>query len=244
MSKPKAITNKGIILFKDYELLFNFLSDEETGKVIKKLLENFDNGKLKKCKNFENKNIENVYTYISNRINDYLQKSQKAKEVGALGGNPTLNQTLNTTLKGTDNGIDNGEVNLKEEKIKEEKIKEDKIKEENKTEEYREQILKNWYGEYKNVYLDESDYRKALTICLDVKYLNELIEAVGEAIEKGKYNVYDETRPHAHLAVIKAFHKHRMQNPDKYKPPQNQEDEIERLKRMHEEMMEKERLEG
>mgnify|MGYP003301925660 CR=1 FL=1 len=124
MSKPKALTSKGIMLFKDYELLFDFISDEELGKVIRLLLKNFDNGKLKKQKNFENKKIEKVYTYVSNRIFDYLKKAEKASIDGIRGGNPTLKGRVKGEVKGTLNGG----VNLKERKIKEvEKEKKDTL---------------------------------------------------------------------------------------------------------------------
>lgn len=124
MTTSRAITNKGIVIFKDYELLFNFLTDEETGIVLKKLLQNFDNGKLKKCKNFENEKIKNVYNYISNRINDYLEKRLKAQEDGALGGNPILKGEDKDTLKGKDKRWDKlkEDKNNKKENIRKESI--------------------------------------------------------------------------------------------------------------------------
>lgn len=115
MSKPKALTSKGIMLFKDYELLFDFISDEDLGKVIRLLLKNFNNGKLKKQNKFENKNIEKVYTYVANRIFDYLKKAEKASLDGIRGGNPTLKGRVKGEVKGTLNGG----VNLKEGNIKE-----------------------------------------------------------------------------------------------------------------------------
>ena len=119
MSNPKARTDKGIILFKDYSFMFNLMSDEHVGKTIKLLLENFNNKKYKHdpCEIME---VNSAFNYIANRVNDYFDSSRKSSEAGRLGGNPTL--------KGTHKLTDKGGV-----KPIEDKIIEDKIIETNKT---------------------------------------------------------------------------------------------------------------
>lgn len=114
MSKSKPITDKGFIIFYDYEFIFNFLTDEELGILIRQMFKEKDNLKLNPT---DNKNINNAYNYIVNRIKDYKLLQKSAKETGSLGGNPAL------TLKGTLNPTLNGSVNLKDIKIKDIKVK-------------------------------------------------------------------------------------------------------------------------
>lgn len=111
MSKPKAITDKGIILYFDYAYIINFLNNEEKGVLLSLLL---DYNNLPLINPTENNNINNVYNYISNRILDYKKDRSIAQQAGKRGGNPLL------TLKGTDNPT----LKLKEKKrnIKENKI--------------------------------------------------------------------------------------------------------------------------
>jgi len=116
MSQKKPITEKGLILYKDYEFIFNFLTKEEIGEVVLTLLNTMDNPTLNPS---ENNNVNNAYNYIANRIIDYKEKKCKAVKNGKKGGNPLFKRdtTLNPTLNGGDK--------LKEKKIKEKKIKED-----------------------------------------------------------------------------------------------------------------------
>jgi hypothetical protein len=116
MTKKKPIVDKGIILYKDYEFLFNFLSDEELGIVVRLLLKDHINPTLNPT---DNPKINNVYNYIANRIVDYQKKKGLYVSWGKEGGNPALKPTLNNTLNPT--------VKLKEEKRKENNIKEEKI---------------------------------------------------------------------------------------------------------------------
>ena len=118
-SKSKPFTDKGFMVFYDYEFIFNFLSDEELGILIKQLLKDKDNPILNPTKN---NNINNAYNYIANRINAFKYKSKTCKENGLKGGNPalTLNHTLNHMYNHTDI--------LKESKVKESKVKDIKRK--------------------------------------------------------------------------------------------------------------------
>lgn len=117
MSEKKPVIEKGLILYKDYEFIFNFLSKEEIGEVVLTLLHTMDNPTLNPS---DNDNINNAYNYIANRIIDYKEKRDKAIKNGKKGGNPLFKRdtTLNPTLNGGD-------------KLKENKIKENKIKENN-----------------------------------------------------------------------------------------------------------------
>ena len=118
MTKPKPITDKGIIFYYDYEYILNFLNNEEKGILLTILLRDRDNPTLNPT---DNCSINNAYNYIANRIIDYKSKNKFYSDEGKKGGNPTL------TLKGTLNPTDNPTLKLKEKKIKEDKIKEIKI---------------------------------------------------------------------------------------------------------------------
>ena len=118
MTQKKPITDSGVILYKDYEFLFNMLTNEELGETIRHIMKNTFNPTLNPS---TNKNVNNVFNYIANRIIDYRNKNVFYRESGKKGGNPnllktyTLNPTLNPTLK------------LSKDKISKDKISKDKI---------------------------------------------------------------------------------------------------------------------
>ncbi len=109
MTQKKPILDNGLVLYKDYEFLFNFLTNEQTGRVIKFLLQDYLNPILNPT---EDEKVNNVYNYIASRIISYREKHEVYSEWGKKGGNPTLNPTLNHTLKGEDMGTLNPTLKL------------------------------------------------------------------------------------------------------------------------------------
>lgn len=93
--------------------------------------------------------------------------------------------------------------------------------EEEKTiEEKKQENLKDFYGEFKNVYLPKNRYDILATCILNDTILNELINELSEAIERSsdKYKRYDERFPDAHYLHLKAFWKFRREHPEKFLP--------------------------
>jgi hypothetical protein len=107
MTRPKPIIDKGIILYYDYDFIFNFLSDAELGVLVRELLKQKDSPEQNPT---DNDKINNAFNYIANRIIDYKSKNKFYSDKGKTGGNPLL------TLKGTDKGTDNPTLKLKEKK--------------------------------------------------------------------------------------------------------------------------------
>jgi hypothetical protein len=137
---------------------------------------------------------------------DFLKSLKKYKtsvENGKLGGRPKKTQEKPTGFV-----QDNPEHNPTE--TQGETIKENKIKE-NKRKEIVE--VENFYGEYSNVYLTKKNYGKLLSMTLSQDLLNELIINLDENIGCGKEKPYDDNLKDAHFIRLKAYLKHRRQNP-------------------------------
>lgn len=115
MTQKKPITDKAILLYYDYEFLFEGLTDEELGETIRLL---YKNNKIEEPQLNQSKNrqVNFVYNYIISRIIDYKKTKGFFSEAGKTGGNPAL---LGNTLKGGDKGgVNTGDI-LKEKKRKE-----------------------------------------------------------------------------------------------------------------------------
>lgn len=147
MSKKKPIVDKGIIIYYDYDFIFNFLTDEEVGKTIRLLLETKDTPTLNPT---DNSNINNAYNYIASRILEYKKSKGLAVEWGKQGGNPTL--------KGKDNGGDKTGDKLIEKKRIENKINKPNRKETTKEkfinsieEDNLKPLLKKWLEHRKDL---------------------------------------------------------------------------------------------
>lgn len=123
MTAKKPITDKAILLYYDYDFLFNMQTDEELGASIRLLMKH-QSDKKPPLSPTGNIKIDNVYNYIMSRIIDYKNTRGFYSKKGKTGGNPLLSKdtTLNTTLKGTDNPT----VKPKEEKKEYKTIKEKK----------------------------------------------------------------------------------------------------------------------
>lgn len=89
------------------------------------------------------------------------------------------------------------------------------IKEE---EEERAQDLKNWYGEYSNVFLDAKQLGKLKSMILDDKFLFFLINELSSNIAVGRAPRFDINQPWGHFVMIRKYWEYRKKNPDKFKP--------------------------
>ena len=97
MSTRKTVTNNGFLLFKDQLPILENIPNENLGEAIKLLLENFDNMQKIEVNPLTNM----VYELIATNIRRYREQSNKAREDGLRGGNPTLKGTVKGTVKGT-----------------------------------------------------------------------------------------------------------------------------------------------
>ena len=90
MTIRKSATENGFIIFKDQISLLKLIPDEQLGKSIKMLLENFDE--------LPEKN-DLVYEMFATNVRRYREQAIKSRESGLKGGNPTLKGRDNDTLK-------------------------------------------------------------------------------------------------------------------------------------------------
>ena len=89
-------------------------------------------------------------------------------------------------------------------------------KEEEEEEKTANEILKNWYGEYKNVHLEEQEYKKLLSLTMSEKAVSILIEDLSARIAEGKEKNWSEDTPQIHFARLKAYWNYRRKNPGKF----------------------------
>ena len=104
MTIRKSATDNGFIIFKDQLSLLKLIPDEQLGKSIKLLLENFDELPEKD---------DLAYEMIATNVRRYREQSIKARQSGLKGGNPTL--------KGGDNGTVKLQDKKRQDKNKQEK---------------------------------------------------------------------------------------------------------------------------
>lgn len=104
MTIRKSATENGFIIFKDQLSLLKLISDEQLGKSIKVLLENFDE--------LPEKN-DLVYEMFATNVRRYREQAIKSRESGLKGGNPTL--------KGRDKDTHKLQEKNKQNKTKQEK---------------------------------------------------------------------------------------------------------------------------
>lgn len=90
MTIRKSATDNGFIIFKDQLSLLKLIPDEQLGKSIKLLLENFDELPEKD---------DLAYEMIATNVRRYREQSEKARQSGLKGGNPTLKGRDNHTVK-------------------------------------------------------------------------------------------------------------------------------------------------
>lgn len=74
----------------------------------------------------------------------------------------------------------------------------------------------NFYGEYTNVFLEQKQYDKLLTMCLSESLLNELINSFSINIEVGKERPYTADLPNAHFERLKSYYNYRKKYPQKF----------------------------
>lgn len=100
--------------------------------------------------------------------------------------------------------IDDSTLYLNEKEKEKEKLKKEKESSD----------LKNWHGEYSNVYLSPIQYAKLVQYVGKKEIVDELIEDLSSNIASKRENAppYDEEFPDMHLAKLKAYWKHRRLN--------------------------------
>lgn len=72
---------------------------------------------------------------------------------------------------------------------------------------------KNFYGEYKNVYLDEKDKKTLENQYGSAELVAKIIEQLSAQLEQGNEKPYDKKRPHAHFERMKAYIKYFKEHP-------------------------------
>lgn len=120
------------------------------------------------------------------------------------------NRTTNDTTNDTTNG-------QQTDTIKNDK-KDKNIKQE---EEEKPPILKNWYGEYMNVYLDDNQLGKLKSLILNDDFLFFLINELSSNIAVGRAPRFDEKQPWCHFVMVKKYWDFRKKNPNKFKPKED-----------------------
>ena len=101
--------------------------------------------------------------------------------------------------------------------------------------------LKNWHGEYSNVYLSPIQYAKLVQYVGKKEVADELIEDLSSNIASKRENAppYDEEFPDMHLAKLKAYWKHRRL----YRAPQTIQEKQNEFKAQIEAVAQKFRIE-
>lgn len=75
----------------------------------------------------------------------------------------------------------------------------------------------SFYGEYCNVGLTDSQHGKLLSMIMNQKALDDLIEVFGKKIEIGKEDKFTYELPNLHFERLLAYWKFRRMNPQKFK---------------------------
>lgn len=179
-------------------------------------------------------------TYQSTSQNSIITINNwvKWQDVNTLNNKQITNEQQTNNNQITTNK--NIEKEKKEENIKEE-VEEESLENFKKNDDERgtlnsQQILKNWYGEYKNVHLDDVQLGKLKSQILNDDFLFLLIDELSEniAMKREKSPVYDEKYPWMHYAILKRYWQYRKTNPAKFKMKLST-DKKDRLKRLEEE---------
>lgn len=138
-----------------------------------------------------------------------------------------------------------------QEEEQEEEKEQEELSEEEEAEEEQEEapttpaenLLHNWYGEYKNVHLTARQYDLLLTEILDKETLAKLIGELSENIACGnaKAPPYDDKNPDMHFALLRRYWRYRKQYGSKL--PQSKEDKALEFQNKIDEITAKYRLE-
>lgn len=195
MSTRKAATSNGFLIFTDQLYILENIPDENVGKAIKLLLQNFDTMQPISVEPFTNM----AYELIATNIRRYRTESEHASQYGKKGGgNPTLNPTFIGTYKGT---------YIPTYKQQDKTIQDNTI---------QDNLSIYMYGEYKNVYLPDNKACEFEALCLNKKLANEIIEYLSQQIEQGKDEDYNSKKPNAHFARLKQLLQYRRKHADRF----------------------------
>lgn len=94
------------------------------------------------------------------------------------------------------------------------KKKEEKEQEKEYNNYYNDDV--DFFGEYKNVGLNKTQYGKLLSMIMNQKKLDELIELFGKKIEIGKEQRFSYELPNAHFERLLSYWKYIKMNPQKF----------------------------
>ena len=108
------------------------------------------------------------------------------------------------------------------------------------------------YGEFGNVCLTDHEYGKLLSMTLDQKFLDKVVEELSQAIGIGKYPPYKAECPNAHFILLRKFiewhRKHpesEQQKPSQYKTKSQELNELyDEIDRVCDELRKKEQENG
>ncbi len=138
----------------------------------------------------------NRYSIITVKNYNLYQNVDMQKDKVATSKRQTSDKQTTTDKECIKNDIKNEEEVVEEKKSTPDisDLNEDRIKN-----------LKNFYGEYKNVYLTDKNYDSLRTLILNEKIIKDLINNLSENIEQGKEKIFDESRPNMHFIRLKKY---------------------------------------
>ncbi len=78
--------------------------------------------------------------------------------------------------------------------------------------------LNEWFGEYQNVHLTQTQYGQLLSMIANKAFLDEIINDLSSNIarKQPKAPIYDDKYPHMHFVIIKKYWKYRQTHPSKF----------------------------
>lgn len=194
------------IFFKSFYDAINCLGEKAQLKLYKSIMKlNFNC-----CKNV---------TELEQLCNEIETELKQNRNVFAqfLLIKPHILKSLELSFNGRLGGAPRGNKNAKKNKLKEiEKEEEIEIEYIEKEKKEKESQGGNFWGEYSNVCLSQSQYQKLLGICASEKLLNELINSFSVNIEVGKERPYAAELPNAHYERLKSYYNFRKKHPDRF----------------------------
>ena len=174
------------VLYTEQKAIFDKLSDEQAGKLIKAIYEYVEKGKIDNIDEITNIIITPFITILNKDMQKYEDIKKKRAEAGAKGGKQKVANAKNAKQKLANQAVyeyeyvnDNDNVNnIEKENIKEKALSETKVSTSDTA-----KASKHKYGEYKHVLLKDEELQKLQKDYSNweelVKYLDEYIEMKG-----------------------------------------------------------------
>lgn len=182
------------VLYTEQKAIFDKLSNEQAGKLIKAIYEYVEKGKIDNIDEITNIIITPFITILDKDMQKYEEIKKKRAEAGAKGAKQKLanqanaksakqklaNQAVydNEYVNEYDNDNIINDINNKKENIKEKALSETEVSTSDTA-----KASKHKYGEYKHVLLKDEELQKLQKDYLNweelIKYLDEYIEMKG-----------------------------------------------------------------